>query len=151
MRILSTGLIGIGTTTPGTLLSVHGSAVVNGPLTAFGEIRGAYFNATSSTLASTFPIASSTSFSIADLLTVSGLGTSTFSGSLLAGTTGGAFGIGTSSPGDFAASIAGRVLSGATGATSTNIGAEDIRQHLRVSSLEILGSCKGCPGGGGGV
>ncbi|RJQ37766.1 hypothetical protein C4552_00005, partial [Candidatus Parcubacteria bacterium] len=46
--------------------------------------------------------------------------------------------------------LANTLLFGATGATSTNVGHQDIKQHLRVSSLEILGSCKGCPAGGAG-
>ncbi|MBI4132273.1 MAG: MerR family transcriptional regulator, partial [Candidatus Sungbacteria bacterium] len=72
-------------------------------------------------------------------------GTTTFTGFTL---TSGSAGIGTSSPAALLG-VAGPILYGSAGATSTNIGSEDIKQHLRVGSLEILGACQGCPAGGG--
>lgn len=68
-----------GTTTPGTPLSVVGAGVFT------GHVAAKIFFATSTGEASIFPIASSTSFSVADRLTVAGAGTSTFTGPISAG------------------------------------------------------------------
>ncbi|RJQ37352.1 MerR family transcriptional regulator, partial [Candidatus Parcubacteria bacterium] len=85
--------------------------------------------------------------SISGPISVSGSGTSTFAHGLTVATGGGNFGVGTSSPTKFA-SFAGELLFGSSGGTSTNIGSQDIKEHLRVASLEILGACDGCPGAG---
>ena len=91
--------VGIGTTTPGSLLSVHnGETYLGGAVLAAGNVKAAYFIATSST-ASFFNFASSTSLSLSNLLNVSGLGTSTLSGGTTVATGGGSFGVGTTSPG----------------------------------------------------
>ena len=80
---------------------------------------------------------------------MAGAGTSTFAGGL---TTGLSLGVGTTAPsGFYAAGISGPILYGGAGATSTNIGGEDVKAHLRVGSLEILGACRGCPGAGSGT
>ena len=57
MIILSTGNVGIGTTSPYAALSVNGRGVFN------QDISADYFTATSTTLASTFPFASTTMIS----------------------------------------------------------------------------------------
>ena len=132
VNIASDGYFGIGTATPGALLSVHnGSADIGGILTVENNIKTGYLQATSS-IASFLNYASSTAISLSNLLNVNGIGTSTFSGSLLAGIGAGAFGIGTSSPGDFTASIAGRMLFGAENATSTNVGSQLVKGNLEV-------------------
>src|SRR3990167_40873 len=132
VNIASDGYFGIGTATPVALLSVHnGSADVGGALTVENNIKTGYLQATSS-IASFLNYASSTAISLSNLLNVNGIGTSTFSGSLLAGIGAGAFGIGTSSPGDFTASIAGRMLFGAENATSTNVGSQLVKGNLEV-------------------
>ncbi len=57
IRMRSSGNVGIGTTSPGTRLSVAGDAVVS------GRIYGQYFTATSTLTASVFPFASTTALS----------------------------------------------------------------------------------------
>ncbi len=87
MIVHSGGNVGIGTTTPGTLLSVHnGSTVLGGPTTIEGPLSLPYLQATSTT-PSFLNYASSTSLSLSNLLNVSGAGTSTFTGGLGIGTT----------------------------------------------------------------
>lgn len=61
MRMKSNGNIGMGTTSPGTRLSVAGDAVIS------GRIYGQYFTATSTLTASAFPFASTTALSAAAL------------------------------------------------------------------------------------
>ncbi len=139
LLIDTSGNAGIGSTTPGARLAVSGAGLFEGTVIA-SRFQG------TSTAASFFNFASSTSLSLSNLLNVSGAGTSTFSGGL---TTGLSLGVGTTAPsGFYAAGISGPLLYGGAGATSTNIGAEDIKQHLRVGSLEIVGACQGCGGGG---
>lgn len=55
--------LGLGTTTPGATLSVAGNGIVNGTLTAFGQVLAPYVIATSTTQASIFPYASTTAVS----------------------------------------------------------------------------------------
>src|SRR5690606_17163444 len=56
-RSYFSNFLGIGTTTPGAMLSVGGNAIVNGLATIFGGVTAPNFTATSST-ASIFPYAS---------------------------------------------------------------------------------------------
>ena len=210
-------LVGIGTSTPGTMLSVNGAGAFTGSVTA------TVFKATSTTDASLFaggvtitctgcltdanvadtvtltnitqvttrPItslttsaaagsvffsdgtnpttdtnltfsaaddrlttlfASSTSLSLSNLLNVSGIGTSTFTGSLTAGT----LAVGTSSPSAlYGTNLSGRFLMGGEGTSTINgegtaLGGLRIKGNLLIDGgIEFTGGCKGCPAGGG--
>lgn len=66
--------LGVGTTTPGVVLGVTGAGIFTEQLYARN------FTATSASHISTFPVASTTSFSVTNLLTVAGAGTSTYTG-----------------------------------------------------------------------
>ena len=79
MRLKDSGFLGIATVTPGSLLSVHSDGLFGGVVT------GSTFISTSTTARSVFPIASTTSLSVANLITVAGAGTSTYTGGVSAG------------------------------------------------------------------
>ncbi len=149
-KVVSTGA---GTSSFSGGVSSAGLASSNGLRVSTGDtILTGGLNVTGSSI---FPIASTTSFSISNLLNVAGLGTSTVAGAL---STGANFVVATATPttAPYVAAIGGNLLYGSlpgTGAnaTSTNIGNELINGNLSIKGgLELLGSCKGCPAGGGG-
>jgi len=72
-NMFALGTAGIGTDTPGAQLGVAGEGLFE------GRVTGNFFQATSS-IPNVFPFASTTSFSAANLVTVSGAGTSTVAG-----------------------------------------------------------------------
>ena len=94
-------------------------AVTATTLSATSSPTATTWTATSTTAASTFPIASTTSFSVANLLTVAGAGTSTFTGKVQIG-------------GDF-------------GITPGNLFYDSAGQKLFVENLRIRGLNSPCP------
>src|SRR3989338_2577814 len=164
LTISSGGNFGLSTTTPGTLLAIqNGESYLGGAVTAAGPIKAPYFSATSST-ASTFPVASSTSFSVGNVIQVLGQGSSAFTGSVgIAPTTpgpltapgigvlAGPLGVASTSPA-FTLGVGGTILYGTANATSTNIGNELVSGSVTIKGpLELLGGCQGCPAGGSGA
>src|SRR3989344_3693868 len=86
--VTATGSLGVNTSTPGTAFSLNnGSALIGGVLTAEDSIKSSIFISTSTALINIFPNASTTNLDVANLITVKGAGTSTFSGPF-AGATG---------------------------------------------------------------
>lgn len=108
-------VVGRATSSSGTALAVpNGESLLGGAVTAWGEVKAPFFSATSST-ASVFPVASTTSFSVADRITVAGDGFSVIAGSLgvATGTPGTALGV------TGAGVFTGRVMAPIFSATST--------------------------------
>src|SRR3990167_8844605 len=96
-------------------------------------------NANTWTGRQTINLASTTSFSVENLMNVNGTGTSTFVGGM---TTGRTLGVGTSSPGFFAFGVAGPIIFGGS-STSTNIGSMLTNGNVTVKgTLEAIGGIK---------
>src|SRR3990167_4896325 len=137
----------IGATSPNSTLTFGSAASLGSTFT--GDLNLATAN--SWTGRQTFINASSTSFSLSNLLNVNGAGTSTFSGSLTAG----ALAVGTSSPSSlYGFNVSGRGLWSGQGTSTidgggTALGGLRVKGNLLVDGIEILGGCKGCPAGGG--
>ncbi len=97
------------TTTTGNIFEVFGNSLLRGALTAYNNVTAAYFTATS-TMASTFPYASSTAFTVSGTgyfgtasstnlnATYASTTAITSSGSAYFATSGGSVGVGTTTP-----------------------------------------------------
>lgn len=115
---LSSTQLGVGTSTPGAAIAVVGGFLVaGGDAQILGPLNTTFINATGTT-ASFINFASTTSLSASNLISINGGGTSTIANGLTVGTSGGTFGVGTSTPGQ-EVGIFGDILQ-SSGATTTH-------------------------------
>ena len=138
------------TTTTGNIFEVFGNSLLRGALTAYNNVTAAYFTATS-TMASTFPYASSTAFTVSGTgyfgtasstnlnATYASTTAITSSGSAYFATSGGSVGAGTTTPSaQLAAS--GLLYVGAYGATGLGTATSTFQGDIKITGKLDVGT-----------